>query len=140
MKNSAINSTGSAIASPRYRSFCEATMLSRFTPRSPPTCTVAPGTAPRTAARSAVTDIICCIIGVFLRTETTITLACPSGDRSARPAGPVYALIAPVTSGTFSSRAVSASTAARVPGAATGGPFTSTTAVGPMLLACSVMS
>ena len=87
MKNSAINSTGSAIASPRYRSFCEATMLSRFTPRSPPTCTVAPGTAPRAAARSAVTTLCCAMSGAFLRTETTIALACPSGDRSARSAG-----------------------------------------------------
>ena len=87
MKNSAINSTGSAIASPRYRSFCEATMLSRFTPRSPPTCTVAPGTAPRAAERSPVTTFIRAIIGVFLRTETTITLAWPSGEASARSAG-----------------------------------------------------
>ena len=65
MKNSAISSTGSATASPRYRSFCEATIPSRLTPRSPPTCTVAPGTAPRAAARSAVTTLCCAIIGVF---------------------------------------------------------------------------
>ncbi len=47
-------------------------MLSRLTPRSPPTCTVAPGTAPRAASRSAVTRFICVFSGVFLRTETTI--------------------------------------------------------------------
>jgi hypothetical protein len=49
-------------------------------------------------------------------------------------------LATPVTFGTRSSLAVSACTAARVPGASTGGPFTSTTAVGPMLVALSTMA
>ena len=89
MKNSASSSTGSATASPRIRSFVAAAFPSPVTAISPPTWTVAPGTAPRAAARSAVTRFICAFSGVFLRTETTITLACPSGDRSARPAGPV---------------------------------------------------
>ena len=87
MKNSAINSSGSAIASPRYRSFCADAFPSPVTAICPPTWTVAPGTAPRAAARSAVTTFICALSGVFLPTETTITLACPSEDRSARPAG-----------------------------------------------------
>jgi len=87
MKNSAISRTGSAIASPRSRSLYEATIPSWFTPRSPPTCTVAPGTVPRAAERSAVTTPICDLLEEFLLTSTTITLACPPGEASARSAG-----------------------------------------------------
>jgi len=49
-------------------------------------------------------------------------------------------LTAPVTLGTRASLAVSACTAARVADAFTAGPFTSTTAVGPMLVALSTMA
>ena len=35
----------------------------------------------------AVTTLCCAMSGAFLRTETTIALACPSGDHSARSAG-----------------------------------------------------
>jgi len=82
MKNSAISRTGRAIASPRSRSFWPATIPSLFTPRSPPTCTRAPGTAWRAAARIASTAIIWACMGTFLRTDTTIRLARPSGARS----------------------------------------------------------
>lgn len=96
MKNSAISSTGNAIASPRYRSFWAADIPSRWTARSPPTSTCAPGTAPRAAVRIESTAIISVIMLEFLRTETAMRLACPSGDRNCG-FGLVYVLTAPVT-------------------------------------------
>jgi hypothetical protein len=82
MKNSAISKIGNAISSPRNKSFWEAAIPSRLTARSPPTCTCAPGTVPWAAERIASTAMCWAVMDAFLRTETTIRLACPSLARS----------------------------------------------------------
>ena len=85
MKNSAISRIGNAISSPRNRSFWEAAIPSRLTARSPPTCTCAPGTMPWAAERIASTAMCWAVMDAFLRTETTIRLACPSRPAAAGP-------------------------------------------------------
>jgi len=82
MNTSATRRSGNAIRFARIRSFRLSVMLSSMAPASPPTLTCAPGTASAARVRIEPTAVAWPIMPVFLASETTIRLACPSRARS----------------------------------------------------------
>ena len=135
-KNNASSRIGNAINSPLTRSLWVAAIWSRDTASSPPTFTVAPGTASCSTDRTFSTWL-CPVIGSsVLRTVTTIRLALPSVARSCE-SGVLYAVATLTTPGSADTFWLAASTAERVAGSSTGLPDTTATMLGPVPLALS---